>query len=116
MQIYSHVIKQGSDFFNAFLLQTPQASDDFFFDTRMLPSVDRLNEIRDEAAASASSESPEVPVPDSANRVDTTLNDVSQLLSLFLLRIGKVEHPMATYCQLSTMKVSPMLRRLPCLM
>ncbi|GAA5916614.1 hypothetical protein JCM6882_009180 [Rhodosporidiobolus microsporus] len=38
------------------------------------------------------------------NRVDTILNDVFQLLSLFFLRIGKSRESPATFCQLGTMK------------
>ncbi|KAH8923267.1 hypothetical protein BT69DRAFT_1242315 [Atractiella rhizophila] len=38
------------------------------------------------------------------NRVDTTLNDVFQLLSLFFLTIGKSRESPAIYCQLMTMK------------
>ncbi|GAA6025029.1 hypothetical protein JCM8202_002060 [Rhodotorula sphaerocarpa] len=38
------------------------------------------------------------------NRVDTILNDVFQLLSLFFLRIGKSREAPATFCQLGTMK------------
>ncbi|GAA6059971.1 hypothetical protein JCM10212_001320 [Sporobolomyces blumeae] len=38
------------------------------------------------------------------NRVDTILNDVFQLLSLFFLRIGKSRESPAAYCQLGTMK------------
>jgi len=37
------------------------------------------------------------------NRVDTTLADVFQLLSLFFLTIGKSRSAPATYCQLATM-------------
>ena len=39
------------------------------------------------------------------NRVDTTLADVFQLLSLFFLTIGKSRSAPATYCQLATMMV-----------
>lgn len=38
------------------------------------------------------------------NRVDTTLADVFQLLSLFFLTIGKVRSAPATYCQLAAMQ------------
>ena len=39
------------------------------------------------------------------NRVDTTLADVFQLLSLFFLTIGKSRSAPATYCQLAAMQV-----------
>jgi hypothetical protein len=42
---------------------------------------------------------------DSENRVDTTLKDVFQLLSLFFLTIGKSREAPATLCQLAAMKV-----------
>lgn len=38
------------------------------------------------------------------NRVDTTLDDVIQLLSLFFLTIGKNKESPATYCQLATIR------------
>lgn len=40
------------------------------------------------------------------NRVDTTLSDVFSLLSLFFLTIGKTREGPATYCQISTIRVS----------
>lgn len=42
----------------------------------------------------------------STNRVDTTLNDVFSLLSLFFLTIGKSRETPATFSQLGCMKVS----------
>ena len=77
-------------------------------------AVNRLNEVRDEANSTSSppqDNSTSPPINSSheshtSNRVDTTLNDVFQLLSLFFLTIGKSRESPATYCQLSTMKVS----------
>lgn len=57
----------------------------------------------------SSSNGPATPTPEEANqqqemnRVDTTLADVFQLLSLFFLTIGKSRSAPATYCQLATM-------------
>jgi hypothetical protein len=44
-------------------------------------------------------------MPAEANRVDTCLGDVFQLLSLFFLRIGRNRDAPAAYCQLALMKV-----------
>lgn len=90
------------------------------------PLVTRLNEVRatpkasntgtdgngattasgadgdDDADAGAVSREPAVEHEE--NRVDTILNDVFQLLSLFFLRIGKSREAPATFCQLGTMK------------
>ncbi|KAM0746953.1 hypothetical protein T439DRAFT_329228 [Meredithblackwellia eburnea MCA 4105] len=96
----------------------------------LLNEVDRLNGIRSpstpsaststvasngaatsEADASSSSSATPAPPPAATdaqpaeeNRVDTILNDVFQLLSLFFLRIGKARESPATFCQLATMK------------
>jgi hypothetical protein len=45
----------------------------------------------------------------STNRVDTTLNDVFSLLSLFFLTIGKSRETPATFSQLGCMKVRELL-------
>ncbi|BGP17601.1 hypothetical protein JCM10213_001252 [Rhodosporidiobolus nylandii] len=92
----------------------------------LMSEVTRLNEIRARPKASTSAvpaegevdgkdgeakEKKEVdekeeqaPVEVEENRVDTILNDVFQLLSLFFLRIGKSRESPATFCQLGTMK------------
>jgi hypothetical protein len=59
--------------------------------------VTKLNEIRQQQTQERLEEGEE-------NRVDTILNDVFQLLSLFFLRIGKSRESPATFCQLGTMK------------
>lgn len=61
------------------------------------------------AGRTGSTDGTSTPTPDQANqqqemnRVDTTLADVFQLLSLFFLTIGKSRSAPATYCQLATM-------------
>ncbi|KAI9613041.1 hypothetical protein H4Q26_010313 [Puccinia striiformis f. sp. tritici PST-130] len=80
----------------------------------VIKQVNKLNEIRDERAseqAATQSELSEDQEGQSShetlhtnNRVDTTLNDVFQLLSLFFLTIGKSRESPAAYCQLATMK------------
>ncbi|PLW19099.1 hypothetical protein PCANC_06455 [Puccinia coronata f. sp. avenae] len=80
----------------------------------VIKQVNRLNEVRDDSANDrvTSSEHQEDQDPNSSshethhtnNRVDTTLNDVFQLLSLFFLTIGKSRESPAAYCQLATMK------------
>ena len=86
----------------------------------VIKQVTRLNNVRDEMAANTSaSESTRPPRPGveaggepdttsliSTNRVDTTLNDVFSLLSLFFLTIGKSRETPATFSQLGCMKVS----------
>ncbi|KAM0786507.1 hypothetical protein ACM66B_001965 [Microbotryomycetes sp. NB124-2] len=79
----------------------------------LMNQVHQLNEIRaasqpedgDAAAADnqASTSAATTPAHED-NRVDTVLNDVFSLLSLFFLRIGKSRESPATFCQLSTMK------------
>ena len=39
------------------------------------------------------------------NRLDTTLADVFNLMSLFFLTIGKTKECPATYCQIATIRV-----------
>ncbi|POY73268.1 hypothetical protein BMF94_3602 [Rhodotorula taiwanensis] len=85
----------------------------------LMTQVTRLNEVRatpkpattgeakdgddaDDIDANAVSREPAVEHEE--NRVDTILNDVFQLLSLFFLRIGKSREAPATFCQLGTMK------------
>ncbi|KAI5477961.1 hypothetical protein MNV49_005753 [Pseudohyphozyma bogoriensis] len=78
----------------------------------LMKEVHRLNEIRNptpEASTSGSgveaTEGEEKTEPTEVeNRVDTILNDVFQLLSLFFLTIGKSRESPATFCQLGTMK------------
>ncbi|KNZ55097.1 hypothetical protein VP01_276g17 [Puccinia sorghi] len=80
----------------------------------VIKQVNKLNEVRDDSASdgAAASREQEDPEPHSSshethhsnNRVDTTLNDVFQLLSLFFLTIGKSRESPAAYCQLATMK------------
>ncbi|KAA1105215.1 hypothetical protein PGTUg99_013981 [Puccinia graminis f. sp. tritici] len=79
----------------------------------VIKQVNKLNEVRDESAndqAASSEQEEQEPNPSSHethhtnNRVDTTLNDVFQLLSLFFLTIGKSRESPAAYCQLATMK------------
>ena len=55
--------------------------------------VTRLNEVRDDHTAYN-------------NRLDTTLADVFNLLSLFFLTIGKTRECPATYSQIASMRVS----------
>lgn len=54
----------------------------------------RLNEVRDDRNIYN-------------NRLDTTLADVFNLLSLFYLTIGKTRECPATYSQIASMRVSP---------
>ncbi|BGP41238.1 hypothetical protein JCM10450v2_005278 [Rhodotorula kratochvilovae] len=68
----------------------------------LMDIVTRLNEIRARPKPSTSDDGDKVEVEE--NRVDTILNDVFQLLSLFFLRIGKSRESPATFCQLGTMK------------
>ena len=57
-------------------------------------SVTKLNDAREEDHSELSP----------PNRVDTTLDDVMQLLSLFFLTIGKNKESPATFCQLATIR------------
>ncbi|TNY24322.1 hypothetical protein DMC30DRAFT_346055 [Rhodotorula diobovata] len=73
----------------------------------LMDIVTRLNDIRAQPkpSTSASSDADDKDVVETEeNRVDTILNDVFQLLSLFFLRIGKSRESPATFCQLGTMK------------
>ncbi|EGG08346.1 uncharacterized protein MELLADRAFT_105138 [Melampsora larici-populina 98AG31] len=78
----------------------------------VIKQVNKLNEVRDETNSTSSPPEENTSSPPinssheshTSNRVDTTLNDVFQLLSLFFLTIGKSRESPATYCQLSTMK------------
>ncbi|KAK4046834.1 hypothetical protein OIV83_005831 [Microbotryomycetes sp. JL201] len=81
----------------------------------LMNQVHQLNEVRaasqpdtDVAAADGHASTSTAPGTAAAahedNRVDTVLNDVFSLLSLFFLRIGKSRESPATFCQLSTMK------------
>ncbi|GAA5829921.1 hypothetical protein JCM3766R1_006702 [Sporobolomyces carnicolor] len=69
----------------------------------LMTQVTRLNDIRARPADTESTMD-EPQQPQEENRVDTILNDVFQLLSLFFLRIGKSRESPATFCQLGTMK------------
>jgi hypothetical protein len=85
----------------------------------VIKQVTRLNAVRDEMAqseAASQSSRPSRPrtetgtEPDAislvaTNRVDTTLNDVFSLLSLFFLTIGRSRETPATFSQLGCMKV-----------
>jgi hypothetical protein len=85
----------------------------------VIKQVTRLNAVRDEMAANDAASGTTRPTrpgtetggePDttaliSTNRVDTTLNDVFSLLSLFFLTIGKSRETPATFSQLGCMKV-----------
>lgn len=57
------------------------------------PPVTHLNEVRDDHTTYN-------------NRLDTTLADIFNLLSLFFLTIGKTRECPATYSQLASMRVS----------
>jgi hypothetical protein len=86
----------------------------------VIKQVTRLNAVRDEMAANDTSAETTRPIRPgteagaeadttqlvSTNRVDTTLNDVFSLLSLFFLTIGKSRETPATFSQLGCMKVS----------
>ena len=90
----------------------------------VIKQVTRLNAVRDEMAANNSAGETSRPArpgaeagvePDTisliaTNRVDTTLNDVFSLLSLFLT-IGKSRETPATFSQLGCMKVRTALSR-----
>lgn len=90
---------------------------------QVIKQVTKLNAVRDEQqanaqdAAAASSSSDQVEQADQTaagrsddspvlqqNRVDTTLNDVFSLLSLFFLTIGRSRESPATFSQLGCMK------------
>ncbi|THH19251.1 hypothetical protein EW146_g1894 [Bondarzewia mesenterica] len=58
-----------------------------------IKQVTKLNDVREEKTPSS-------------NRLDTTLADVFNLLSLFFLTIGKTKEAPATYSQLASMRVS----------
>lgn len=91
----------------------------------VIKQVTRLNAVRDEMAANNSAGETSRPArpgaeagvePDTisliaTNRVDTTLNDVFSLLSLFFLTIGKSRETPATFSQLGCMKVRTALSR-----
>ncbi|GAA5997248.1 hypothetical protein JCM5350_001344 [Sporobolomyces pararoseus] len=73
----------------------------------LMTQVTRLNEIRSTTTTTTEGEEEVTQQPvveQEENRVDTILNDVFQLLSLFFLRIGKSRESPATFCQLGTMK------------
>lgn len=59
----------------------------------MAHTVTKLNDVRDDDTVYN-------------NRLDTTLADVFNLLSLFFLTIGKTNEAPATYSQLASMRVS----------
>ena len=61
-------------------------------------TVTRLNEVRDDHTTYN-------------NRLDTTLADVFNLLSLFFLTIGKTRECPATYSQIASMRVSHLIIR-----
>ena len=75
----------------------------------VVKQVTRLNDIRDEQAASTLSSNPasssSAPAPPEPNRVDTIIADVFGLLSLFFLTIGKSRETPATYSQIASMRV-----------
>ncbi|MCO5555841.1 hypothetical protein L7F22_009386 [Adiantum nelumboides] len=83
----------------------------------VIKQVSRLNTVRDESTANDTGDSKrpsrtgegsnveaDHTVMTEINRVDTTLNDVFSLLSLFFLTIGKSRETPATFCQLASMK------------
>lgn len=90
---------------------------------QVIKQVTKLNAVRDEQAANAQASSSASSTSDhhdagdqstsngsddspvlQQNRVDTTLNDVFSLLSLFFLTIGRSRESPATFSQLSCMK------------
>lgn len=84
-----------------------------------LKQVEKLNQAREQAQTDAPESSASSSKGTAAggggetelNRVDYTLNDVFQLVSLFFLSIGKGREAPATICQLATLKrllVSPL--------
>ena len=58
-----------------------------------MPVVTKLNDVRDDDTSHN-------------NRLDTTLADIFNLLSLFFLTIGKTKEAPATYSQLASMRLS----------
>ena len=94
--LYQAIIKQGmpallwiyakSCFFGLVGLTKPFTSD-------RDRAVTRLNEVRDDQQTYN-------------NRLDTTLADVFNLLSLFFMTIGKTKECPATYSQIASMRVS----------
>ncbi|TCD67600.1 hypothetical protein EIP91_012230 [Steccherinum ochraceum] len=68
-----------------------KASDVNILYQAIVKQVTRLNEVRDDHTAYN-------------NRLDTTLADVFNLLSLFFLTIGKTRECPATYCQIASMR------------
>ncbi|KAI0080140.1 hypothetical protein K474DRAFT_1638137 [Panus rudis PR-1116 ss-1] len=68
-----------------------KASDVNHLYQQIVKQVTRLNEVRDDNTAYN-------------NRLDTTLADVFNLLSLFFLTIGKTRECPATYCQIASMR------------
>lgn len=89
-----------------------RASDVMQIYAAVIKQVNKLNEIRDESANTQvvatgqedGNDTSRSESPPTNNRLDTTLNDVFQLLSLFFLTIGKSRESPAAYCQLATMK------------
>ncbi|TIC70162.1 hypothetical protein E3Q01_00051 [Wallemia mellicola] len=71
-----------------------KASDVQSIYSQVIKLITKLNDAREE----------EEPILGPPNRVDTTLDDVMQLLSLFFLTIGKNKESPATYCQLATIR------------
>ncbi|TIB05767.1 hypothetical protein E3P92_02587 [Wallemia ichthyophaga] len=62
--------------------------------SQVIKLISKLNDAREDVDLSTAT----------PNRVDTTLDDVIQLLSLFFLTIGKNKESPATYCQLATIR------------
>ncbi|KZV94594.1 hypothetical protein EXIGLDRAFT_736620 [Exidia glandulosa HHB12029] len=69
-----------------------RASDVLNLYQAIVKKITLLNDVRDESA------------PHTPNRLDTTLADVFNLLSLFFLTIGKTRECPATYCQIATIR------------
>jgi hypothetical protein len=68
------------------------------------PSVDEVSAQMEQQHLSQVDVKP----PSETNRVDQVLNDVFGLLSLFFLTIGKTKESPGVYCQIASMRVSPL--------
>lgn len=129
LEIYKEVLQVGTFAFSCFRRISVVLTPSLLWLQRWR-TVTRLNAIREAnersfkeeqalrqhtaaslSGRSGSTDGASTPTPEQAtqqhemNRVDTTLADVFQLLSLFFLTIGKSRSAPATYCQLATMQV-----------
>jgi hypothetical protein len=102
--LYQAMIKQGitADHYRS-LSGFVGLTEPFAFAFDWDRTVTRLNEVRDEQQTYN-------------NRLDTTMADVFNLLSLFFMTIGKTNECPAIYSQIASLRVSwHAVRRIPCI-